>query len=262
MKRFLLSVIVLIMAAQLSQGQVLIALIFGNKLNSDKLKFGLDGGANFSTLSNIGCKYTTGFNLGFYFDILLKKDKNWFIHTGVIVKSPMGAKSLQPYPISDSTLYTQLDSGKVDRKLRYFNVPILVRYKFKPGVFVELGPMLGLLYKANDEFLTTVNEKNDLSFTNKVLTQYYKLDVGGMAGIGYHLMKGNGINLGLRYYYGFTNILKDNPGKSMRNSGFYAFMSLPIGAGEKAKAKNEAAAKKKAEKKARKEQEKQFKEKK
>src|SRR5512143_1560162 len=123
MKKLLLTAIILVMTAQVMQGQVLIALVFGDKLNSDKLKFGLDGGANFSTISNISpSKYTTGFNLGFYFDILLKKDKNWFIHTGVIVKSPMGADGITPYSLDDTALDSLFAGGSIERKLRYFNV--------------------------------------------------------------------------------------------------------------------------------------------
>jgi hypothetical protein len=55
---------------------VLISLLLGDKLNSGKLKFGLDGGVNFSSISNINpSKIHTGFHLGFYFDILLKEKK-------------------------------------------------------------------------------------------------------------------------------------------------------------------------------------------
>lgn len=255
-KKLLLPIVALMMIAQLAQGQVLISLIFGDKLNSPTLKFGLDGGANFSTISNIGpSKYSTGFNLGFYFDFLLKKDKPWYIHTGVLVKSPMGAKGIDPYNLNNADSaypYPYLDTifsgGSVNRKLRYFNVPILVRYKLEMGMFFELGPMLGLLYKANDEFTTKIENEDDLTFENKVIDQYKRLDVGGMAGIGYQTDKMNGMNIGLRYYYGFMDIIKDNPGKAQRNSGFYLFASIPIGAGEKAQAKNAQRAKEKKEK--------------
>lgn len=57
-----------------AQSQVLISLLFGDKLNSPFLEFGLDGGLNFSTISNMETSGTeVGFNLGFYFDIRSKK---------------------------------------------------------------------------------------------------------------------------------------------------------------------------------------------
>jgi hypothetical protein len=258
-KYLLLFFMTLLMTLQVAHGQVLISLLFGDKLNSPTLKFGLDGGANFSTISNISpSKYRTGFNLGFYFDFLLKKDKPWYLHTGVLVKSALGAKGISPYHLTNSDS-TALDSlffnGTVDRKLSYFNVPVLIRYRFKNQLFVELGPMISLMYKAKDEFSTQVENEEDLTFTNDVKDLYRRIDVGGMAGIGYYIhrryseLKGNEINLGFRYYYGFMDILKDNPGNAMHNSSFYLFASIPIGAGEKGQAKKAAATKERQEKK-------------
>jgi hypothetical protein len=195
-QKFLAPIIILLLVAQVMQGQVLISLLFGDKLNSPTLKFGLDGGANFSTLSNLsGAKYRTGFNLGFYFDFLLKKDKPWYLHTGVLVKSALGANGIAPYHLNnaDSTALDSLFSnGTVDRKLSYFNVPILIRYSFKKKLFIELGPMLSLGYKANDIFTTEVENKEDLSFNNDVKDQFVKFDIGGMVGMGYAIDALNG----------------------------------------------------------------------
>lgn len=249
----LLPIMAIMLVSQVMQGQVLISLLFGDKLNSPTLKFGLDGGANFSTISNISpSKYRTGFNLGFYFDFLLKKDKPWYLHTGVLVKSALGARGISPYHLTnpDSTALDSLFiNGTVDRKLSYFNVPVLIRYKFKNNLFVELGPMISLLYKATDEFSTHVENEEDLTFKNDVRDLYNRIDVGGMAGIGYSIDVLNGMNFGLRYYYGFMDIMKNNSDDPQRNSSFYLFASIPIGAGDKAKAKKAEKAKEKKMKK-------------
>jgi hypothetical protein len=186
----------------------------------------------------------------------------------VLVKSALGTKGIAPYHLSNADS-AELDSlfinGTVDRKLSYFNVPILERYKFKNHLFVELGPMISLLYKANDVFYADVENKEALTFKNEVRDLYHRIDVGGMAGIGYYIhrryseLKGNEINLGFRYYYGFMDILKDNPGKAQHNSSFYLFASIPIGAGEKGQAKKAAAAKERQEKKEKKRKEKELK---
>jgi hypothetical protein len=250
LRKLFVSITVLLLISQVGQSQVLISLLFGDKLNSPTLKFGLDGGVNFSTLSNTSpSKYHTGFDLGFYFDFLLKKEKNWYIHTGVLVKSPLGADGLSTYSLNNKELDSLFQNGSVSRQLRYFNVPVLVRYKFKCQLFVELGPVISLLYKANDVFTADVNHKEDLSYKNDILDNCNRIDVGGEAGIGYNMPVMNGMNLGFRYYYGFIDLIKDNPDKPQYNSSFYLYVSIPIGAGEKAKAKNAAAAKKKQEKK-------------
>jgi hypothetical protein len=132
-----------------AQSQVLISLIFGDKLNSPFLEFGLDGGINFSTISNSDSSGTNpGFNLGFYFDIRSKKNPAWMINTGVIVKSPMGADGLPVYSLNDANLDNTFAGGSVDREIRYFNVPILIKYQFKNNIYLKTGPQLGLLAKA------------------------------------------------------------------------------------------------------------------
>jgi hypothetical protein len=221
-----------------SHSQVIISLLFGEKLNSESVKFGLDGGVNFADLGNVDPSDSkANFNLGFYFDILIQENTNWYLHTGVLVKSPMGSKGLDVYSLDDPGLDSVFAGGTIDRQLRYFNVPLLVRYKFGNQFFIEAGPMLGLLSKANDVFYNEVNEEEDLSFRNKVTDQYKRFDAGIQAGVGYHLMKGTGMNFGVRYYQGFMDIMKDNAGNPMKNQSWYLFASIPIGAGEKAKAK-------------------------
>lgn len=253
----LLTAVMVFSFTQKANSQVLISLLLGDKLNTEKLKFGLDGGVNFSTISNIDpSKYRPNFNLGFYFDFLLKKDMKWYVHTGVLVKSSMGARGIDPYILNDASLDTLFQNGKIDRKLSYFNVPILVRYKFKNELFIEAGAKLGLLYKAYDIFYNDINEKVDLTYKYDVRDQYNRIDAGVEAGIGYNVIKGTGYNFGLRYYYGLNGLLKDNSGDPQRNSSIYLFASLPVGAGEKAKAKAEAKKVEKEQKKTMKEQKK------
>jgi hypothetical protein len=237
LKKILLILTFSLISINFSQGQVLISLIFGDKLNSDKLEFGLDGGFNWSTISSLEeANLKRGFHLGFYFDIKLQE--KLFIHTGVIVKSPMGTEGLHPYSLGDDDLDSVLLESSVSRKLRYFNVPILLMYRFYGPLFVELGPQLGLLSKATDEFTQDVFDKNDLLFINNIRDDYRRIDAGLTGGLGYKFDKGPGIKFGVRYYLGLTEILKENPGDPQKNRSLYLYASIPIGSG-KAKAKRE-----------------------
>ena len=259
-KHLLLPLFIAIMAVssiERANSQVLISLLLGDKLNTEKLKFGLDGGVNFSNITNIDpSHYKAHFNLGFYFDFLLKENTKWYLHTGVLVKSAMGPQGLNTYFTENANLDTLFLGGTMDRKLSYFNVPILVRYQFKNRMFIEAGPNLGLLYKSYDIFYADVKDKEDLVYELDVRDDYNRIDAGVMAGVGFSVIKGTGYNFGMRYYYGLTELLKDNSGDPQRNSTFYLYLSLPVGAGEKAKAKAEAKKKEKEEKKALKEQKK------
>ena len=118
----------------------------------------------------------------------------------------------------------------------------MLMYRFYGPLFVELGPQLGLLYKATDEFTQDVFDKNDLLFINNIRDEYRRIDAGLTGGLGYKFQKGPGMKIGVRYYLGLTEILKENPGDPQKNRSLYLYASIPIGAG-KAKAKREAEAK-------------------
>src|SRR4051812_18176777 len=190
MKKVLL-IVVLLLCIQSVNSQVLISLVFGDALNSPKVEFGLEGGANFSAISNLeGANYRTDFNLGFYFDFLLK-NPSWAINTGVIVKSSMGANGLAVYSLNDEKLDNAFAGGYVDRKINYFNVPIMLKYKFDNNIYIKAGTQLGLLSTAYDEFKNDYEGEN-LEYKNKIRDQIHVIDAGLAIGTGYRLMKGNG----------------------------------------------------------------------
>lgn len=250
MKRITLIALLLVASVTMAHSQVLISLLFGDKLNSPTLKFGLEGGVNMSTISNVGAqKMLTNWNLGFYFDFWLKQETPWYLHTGVLVKSTMGARDKEYLPIGDDDLDSLFSLGTVDRRINYFNVPILLRYQFKNRIFIEAGPMLSLLYKAADVYNSTY-EDNDLSFVYDIKSNANRLDVGVEGGVGYFLKDRNGVNIGFRYYQGLRNIPSANPDKKQLNSSYFIFASIPIGAGEKGQAKQAAAKAKREAKKA------------
>lgn len=243
MKKLIL--VLLLLTATAGHSQVLLSLLFGDKLNSPNLEFGLEGGVNFSDISNLEQeKIATDFNLGFYFDIKLKKHPSWMISTGVIVKSSMGADGLPVYSLNNENLDNAFAGGYVDRTIKYFNVPILMKYKFDNNIYVKAGAQLGLLSKAFDEFKNDYSGE-DLEYKNNIRNQIHVVDAGFAVGLGYRLTSGNGMNLGMQYYNGLVPVMKGD-GPNQYNRSFYITAGIPIGKGKAAK---EAAAKKAAEEK-------------
>jgi hypothetical protein len=229
-KIFLLACLIAVVPS-VCHSQVLVSLLLGDKLNSGKIEFGLEGGANFMTLGGLPqAKSTTGFNLGFYFDIKVKETP-WRFHTGVIVKSSMGAGSLPPYSLNDPDLDKLFAAGSVERNFRYFNVPVAIKYNFKNHFYADGGVMLGLLYKAFDNFSANING-GDLNYKRDILDQYHRLDAGATAAFGYRLMKGLGMNFTARYYYGFADITKYGTQPSQFNRSLYLVLGIPIGRGK------------------------------
>jgi hypothetical protein len=222
-----------------SNAQILISILLGDKLNTGKIEFGLAGGLNWSTIKNLdGAKSLRGFNLGFYFDIKLE-NPSWMLNTGVIVKSPMGADDLPLYSLNDAHLDSAFSGGSVTRKLKYFNVPVMMKYQFRSNFFVKAGIQLGLGSKAFDEFENSVSNKDDLQHKIKLKDEFHPLDAGLAFGIGYRLMKGNGMNLDFQYYHGLIDIVIDDSTPGQFNRVFYLTAGIPIGKNKKSKGQTE-----------------------
>jgi hypothetical protein len=230
MKRIILICACLFVFAQ-GQAQVIISLVFGKALNTGKVEFGLDGGLTMSDIQGLdGAKAKAGFNLGFYFDIKMKNPA-WMINTGVLVKSPMGAKGLPVYSLDNPTLDEAFEGGSVTTNLQYFQVPIMMKYLFKNHIYVKAGTQLALINKAFDEFTQTVLSDDDLNYKIKRRDSYHPIDAGLVVGAGYRLMGGNGMNIGVQYYLGLIDITVDDQGPNQYNSAFYATVGIPIGKG-------------------------------
>jgi hypothetical protein len=211
-----------------SHGQILISLLLGDKLNSENIEFGLDGGLNLSTLNNLNeASHKPGFNLGFYFD--LKTKSKWILHPGLIVKSPMGTKGLTPYLLNDPNLDQLFNNGEVTRKLRYLSPYFLLKHPLFNQFYAEGGIQLGWLTGATDVFQQKINNPEDLVFKNEIKNEVNKLDAGPVIGIGYRLMKGQGMNLGIRYYYGLVNVSSGSSTEYYNRSIYFA-VGIPIGA--------------------------------
>ena len=242
MKKFKL-LILLMFIGYSAQSQILISLLLGDKLNSGKIEFGLDGGVNLSTIDGLDqAESFTGFNLGFYFDIKVFKNPQWMLNTGVIVKSPYGAEDLPVYSLNDPELDSVFVGGSVQRGLRYFNVPVEIKYTFKNRIYAKAGIMLGLRYKGFDEFKNSIEEDDDIVHRVDIKKKFHPLDAGAVVGVGYRLIGGNGMNLGVQYYHGFVDITIDDSTPNQYNSGYYFTVGIPIGKGkaeEKATEKTE-----------------------
>ena len=216
-----------------TKAQILISLLLGDKLNTGKIEFGLEGGLTLTSLKNLqDAKTYPSFNLGFYFDFKLK-NPSWMFNTGVVVKSAMGAEGLPVYALGDQHLDSAFAGGSVTRRIDYFNVPLMIKYNFKNHIHVKAGVQLGLRYNAHDKFKNSVHDKDDLEYELKTKDQFTRLDAGLAAGLGYRLMKGNGMDFGIRYYYGLVDVVIDDASPKQFNRALYVTTCIPIGKGKK-----------------------------
>jgi hypothetical protein len=208
--------------------QVLIALVFGEKLQSEKLTFGLCLVPTSSKILNTGGHSETGFGLGLYFDI--KMSENFFLHPEIWPKSHLSSKGLAPYPTGIDSLDSFFSGGSVRREFRAMSFPLLCRYRIKGLLFAEAGPQIDWLLKAKDEFTTDV-KGDEVSYTRELEDQFTRFDLGVAGGLHYKLKKDKGMGIGARYFYGLTDIDKVRAGAQVTQA-FYLTVLIPVGAGK------------------------------
>ena len=121
--------------------------------------------------------------------------------------------------------------GTVERRLNYFNVPVLAKYRIG-RFFAGAGPQLSLGYKGADVFTKSVKGDEDLTYTLENRAQYKPIEAGICAAAGVHLQKGYGMNILVRYYQGLTEIRKEPVGAAQVNQGWHLLVGIPIGMGK------------------------------
>lgn len=218
-------ILLLVCICEMAEAQILIAIIFGDKLNTDKLEFGLVVGPDLTTITNMGGSYKTGLNLGLYFTY--KVNDKWFLHPELIAKGSFGAKGIAPYPTGSDSLDQLFSGGSITRGVQSFSMPLLVHYRVYKRWFAEAGIQTDLALKAKDEFKNKV-EGNPLSYTRSVISSFNRIDFGVTGGLVYKFSSDKGMGIGVRYYYGLTDVLKDLAGTQV-NSVWLLNVFIPIG---------------------------------
>lgn len=155
-----------------------------------EVRFGFKAGLNLASIG--GDAYYAGFG-GF--------DSRTSFHIGALVEIPFTDKiSLQP-----EVLYSAQGSkynfgfGGTDVMLDYINVPIMGKYHIIAGLSGELGPVIGVLVKA---------QAKDAGETEDIKEFYKKADIGVGIGASYRLPMG--LFGSLRYNKGVSNINDDS----------------------------------------------------
>ena len=225
-------IFIFISASSTSKAQVLISLLFGDALNTEKIEFGLTVGLNRSWWLDVDeSSGLNNFNIGFYFHINMFESS--YLSTGVLVKTNVGARGMSTYPIGDPEFDDIFAEGVLTTKLNYFYVPILWHQRFNNRFFLEGGFQLGLRGKAYDYFDLEDTYGDNLEYKTDVRDDYSHFDGGLMAGAGYKIRKQTkSTAIGINYYYGLKNVSK-LPDTKIRNSSIYLYVRIPIGTAPK-----------------------------
>lgn len=196
MKKILLTLLICFSLSIVGESQILISVLFGDKLNSPNVEFGLTAGSNFTSLSGTEESSSVAtFNLGMFFNFRLKG--NFWLHPEILLKSNYGGKQFSPYLLGDTNLDNLLADSEVHRKLSYINIPILLKYRTMSGFGIEAGPQISLRRGAKDIFSDSAIEEKDLVYENDIQDQLKTIDFGLGFGLSQQIQRGNGITINL-----------------------------------------------------------------
>ena len=207
------------------KAQVLIALVFGDKLNTDKLEFGLVVSPSFTKITNIECNYKDGLNLSLYFNV--KINDRFFIHPEALAKATFGAEDIFPYSTGNDTLDKQFEGGAILRKIKAFGLMVNAQYRITDKIYIELGPQVNWMLKSKDIYEAKYNG-NELTYTVPISDKVTTFEVGLTGGLGYRLRKEKGVSLMIRYFSGFTDIWKALDGTQSNTARTYN-IGIPVG---------------------------------
>lgn len=225
------SVLIFLLSAfcKTASSQVLIALLFGDELNTGKIEFGLMLSPTFTNVTNPAAKTRPGIDFGLYFNF--KASDRFYLHPEAIPKMVFGAKDIAPYSTGNEMIDSLYVNGSVKRTIKAIGLPLLVRYRIAGSFFAEAGPQVNLLTQSKDLFENEV-DGNELSYEIKTKDNYTRFDVGYALGVAYKIKPGlRGMTAGVRYYGGLTDIMKTAEG-SQKNSKWLINVYIPVGAGK------------------------------
>jgi hypothetical protein len=212
--------------------QIIIAVLFGDKLNTGKLEFGLVLSPALANLSNSGGDFRSALNLAMFFNI--KPYNKFFIHAELTPKASFGAKNIDPYSLGSDSLNAFFNEGSVERIIKTMGVTVLGRYTISQKIFADAGIQTDLLYKPRDIFTTTFNN-SELQYTQKLDERFTRLDLQLAGGLFYKFKPDRGsMGIGIRYVHGLTDIDKLMAGSQV-NISWQANITIPIGAVPKEK---------------------------
>ena len=161
---------------------------FYTQVNAQGIGLGIRGGVNFAnqSITDINTNSRTGFHAGAY--VILAFSEKW---------------GIQP-----ELLYSSQGSELPDldelNKFNYLSIPVLLRWKPVSLLSIEAGPQFSSLLKAEDDSGQSIKE------------QFKSSDFGLVVGATLHLPLG--LNAGLRYVWGFTNVADLQDDTEVKNS--------------------------------------------
>ncbi|UCH84305.1 MAG: PorT family protein [Candidatus Latescibacterota bacterium] len=228
MKKAILFLLLIAFFPKPASGQVLIGLLFGDKLSTETFHLGVDVGLNLSNLSGID---GTGVKPGLIFGLLgeWRFADNFYLQPELLPFYKVGANKMPPPgSLDDPPIGELVEDKSYSRRMNYFAIPIIVKYALmEQKLHLGLGPQIGFLSSATDTYEGVVTNK--ITVDQNVEDTLNGTDAGVVFHAEYKFRGQYGMSVAARFYLGLTDTIKDNPGDAVYNRVFSLLASIPIG---------------------------------
>lgn len=217
-------------APRAAHGQVLISLLLGDKVTSEKFHLGLDIGLNVSNLSGVdGTKARTGFFLGILGEWRFA-DK-FYLQPELVPFYFIGAKNMpSDLLLPPPEVEPIVSEDDISQRLKYFAIPILLKYAVaNDRLHLGAGPQVAFLTSATTTYKGSSTVGNEITVNQNVKDSISSTDAGILFHVEWKVRQGFGPSLMARYYLGLTDIIKDNTGDAVTNQVFSFLLAIPIG---------------------------------
>lgn len=145
--------VLLLAAAVPAHGQVLIGLLFGEKLATPNFNMGFEIGVNFATLDGLpGAERMNRTVFGLFADWRFSEH----VHLGgaILPAAGRGANGLTPAFTGDPVIDSQIVGTTMSRSLGYVELPVVLKWapKRETGFRVGVGASVGFVTGATDRY--------------------------------------------------------------------------------------------------------------
>lgn len=231
---FFMTIVFLFLASvQRSNAQAAIfVFLFGKKVASESFYLSLKIGGHLSTITNLSdeSKYRFGMQFGMLTNVVISDD--FLIVPEISFLSQKGAKNL-PFTTSENMYLDSLLTGVANYEImtNYIDVPVIFRYYVAEKFYVGGGPYFSWMTFAKNLYYNTPPGYDELDISRSVIYDYNRIDYGLAVELGWSPKREgrrDGINLSLRYSYGFANVLKNHPNGLISNSVIEGAASFPF----------------------------------
>jgi hypothetical protein len=240
-KAIVLALLLLGGSAQAAQPQALLIILFGDKLSTEKFQLGINADLTFSSLTGTSDASTRmSWAFGAYGEVNL--GTHWRLQPELTVKTPAGASNItagtvgNPFqPTGDPPIDDAIANGTVTRTANYLTLPLVLKYVAGP-LAIGAGGQLGYLTGADDELISEVDQ-GALRLKQSVKDSLNNWDAGLIGSLDFAFKpekRMRSLRLNVKFYYGLTDTLKENPGDPLRNWILYVGLDIPVGGSDAA----------------------------